>query len=89
MFGVFVKLGVCVFQIYAESYKIVARMSEVFVQLGEYVFQNYAESCLSVVYFGFMLPVVTSQFPTGDISRTLRAFMPEWLELFFCFFLYN
>ena len=49
MFGVFVKLGVCDFQIYAESYKSVARMPEVFVQLGECVFQNYAESCQSVL----------------------------------------
>ena len=27
--------------------------------------------------FGFVLPVVTSRFPTGDISRTLRVFENE------------
>ena len=27
--------------------------------------------------FGFMLPVVTSRFPTGDTSRTLRVFENE------------
>ena len=34
--------------------------------------------------FGFVLPVVTSRFPTGDISRTLRVFENEENVNFLC-----